>query len=147
MSQSTESECGSNESPVELAQRSPKTNARAEKQARIENWQHDRQPGWEDYPSDSDKSVVPCSLGVPLTPSASPARKDPKARIVVPETPTPTPNSTRVRTGEAERQQVMEYLQEKGFTSFAHDMAGTNRTMLLAFKIYVPNETEEIWWV
>jgi hypothetical protein len=145
MSQPTTSECGSSESFRELAQRSPKSAARAEKQARIDNWQHDRQPGWDDYPSDSDKSVVPCSLGVPLTPHSSPASKDPKAKILVPE----TPKSIRAlqsqmgnAEAEAERQQVMEFLKEKGFTSFAHEMAGTKRTMLLAFKIYIPSQEE-----
>jgi hypothetical protein len=120
----------SSESSIELAQRSPRTERRLSKQALIDNWIHDTQPGWSDYPSDSDESVpdsvVPCSQKEPFTPPFS-------KRILVPETPVRPPSAE-----EAEREEVMNYLKSKGFTAYTHPMDEAGRTMFLAFKIYPP---------
>ncbi len=126
MSETRQGEGVSHESPVELAQRSPRTALRLAKQALIENWIHDHQPRSEDYPSDSEVSVVPCSLNEPFTPPFS-------NKILVPETP-----ETSLGAEEAEREEVNKYLKSKGFTTYTHAMDGVGRTMFLAFKLYPP---------
>ena len=58
----------------------------------LANWQHDTQPGWEMYSSqDSEVSIVPCSLDVPLTQLEEPQSPTPTGEsVLVPETPRKT---------------------------------------------------------
>lgn len=91
-----------------------------------ENWPHDRQPGFSQYSDDSDASMVPCSLEVPLS----------QDEYLVPETPQST-QSSRKEEREDQIKQVTAFLESKGYTSFTHKtrFGGATRTMHLAFRM------------
>jgi hypothetical protein len=124
----------------------------------LENWPHERQPGWSQYPSqDSGISNAPCSLGVPLTPDELPINKPrgspfdkfnsgKMSEILVPETPESTPTSTTrivrptLNKKEAADQieRVTEFMEGKGYTVFTHNTkyGSIVKTMHLAFCMY-----------
>ena len=102
-----------------------------------ENWPHDRQPDFSQYSDDSDASMVPCSVEMPLT----------QVEYLVPETPQST-QSSRKEEREDQIKQVTAFLESRGYTSFTHKtkFGGTTRIMHLAFHIenVVTEDTEDI---
>lgn len=99
-----------------------------------ENWPHDRQPDFSQYSDDSDASMVPCSVEMPLT----------QVEYLVPETPQST-QSSRKEEREDQIKQVTAFLESRGYTSFTHKTkyGGTTRIMHLAF--HMENvDTEDI---
>lgn len=105
---------------IEPTQLYRETMCRAER-FNLENWPHDRQPNASQY-SDSDVSMVPCSLGVPLTQESE----------YVPETPESTQPSN-----EELIKKMTAYFELNGYTSFTHKtkFGGATRTMHLAFRM------------
>ncbi len=92
-----------------------------------ENRPHDRQPGFSQYSDDSDASMVPCSLEVPLIQ---------ECEYLVPETPQST-QSSRKEARENQIKKMTAFLESKGYTSFTHKtrFGGATRTMHLAFRM------------
>ena len=131
----------------------------------LENWPHERQPGWSQYSSqDSDVSRVSCSLGVPLTqdelpvnePAGSPFDKFDSGKmseILVPETPESTRASTnrivrpKLNKKEAAEQidRITKFMEGKGYTVFTHNTkyGSIVKTMHLAFCMYEETDEQE----
>jgi hypothetical protein len=115
-----------------------------------ENWPHDRQPDFSQYSDDSDASMVPCSVEMPLTQVEYLVPETPQSTQVeylVPETPQST-QSSRKEEREDQIKQVTAFLESRGYTSFTHKtkFGGTTRIMHLAFHIenVVTEDTEDI---
>ena len=122
----------------------------------LENWPHDRQPGWSQYSETSQNSQtsrISCSLDVPLTqaePEPFDAVRHPETSMVlVPETPKSgqtQAKSTKRRVNptlskkEAEEQiqHITEYLEQHNYTVFTHKtrIGNYERTMHLGFLMY-----------
>ena len=178
MSQSTTDGNGENDEPdkhsddsaqsyVECTQRQVGIQLGNDEDYNLENWPHERQPGWSHYPSqDSDVSRVPCSLSVPLTPdemsvnesSAQPTGSPfenfdsgKMSEILVPETPESSRASSNrivrpiLNKKEAAEQidRITKFMEGKGYTVFTHNTKYGNivKTMHLAFCMY--EETDE----
>ena len=93
----------------------------------LESWALDTQPGWELYSSqESEASMVPCSLEVPVTQRTVPRPTTPinTAPILVPE----TPEMSRI-------ERITAMLEEERYTTFVHKLRD-GREMHLAFRIY-----------
>lgn len=125
----------------------------------LENWPHDRQPGWSQYSESSQNSQtsrVPSSLNVILTqedPKPFDPTRDPKmSEVLIPETPESEQDGVKSENErqsdlihhmskeerEAQIRQITEFLEKFKYTVFKHEMkVGDHvRTMHLAFLMY-----------
>lgn len=130
-----------------------------------DNWEHDRQPGWEYYSPENnihDESVEDSDLTQVALSQLEKFTPDFNQETLVPATPTKeasVPSTFSFETlvssslsigctqkkrtrDEEEMEEMTEILKNKGFTAFTHKMQGTNRTMMLAFKIYTPGDEQ-----